>query len=442
MTKTLLFFCIIFLSIIFNTQDFFSQSISPDSLSIEKHGLTVSEWEKVNKRWSKLQPSIFIVTTSGDTVVGQLISISSESLTICTDKIIPFNDFIEGKTKQIAINNISSIIFTKEGYKRTGLITGFIAGGGAGVISGLIVGQGWTVIPAVLLGTVGATGGMFLGKRIQEIIKTSEISMDSDPQKIEKYLNRLQKHAIHPDNLIADKDLNHFAKHSKNISKVFPEKHLRISFGLSVGPNFVKSSLDDMLSATSLPPITKYRTDPLAVEFFDLAWRFSDKFIIGGQLSLNLGNYSYLFYDNHENLYYNNKIQNFESRIYFEYSPNPVTRLFTKKYEFLFGGGIVFANPSSKFIYSYTPDIATGDNIQVTKQYEPNLLGVQLRSAFHYYIFPGFSVSAGIEGNIIQPLSIDSYQLPTSNPTEFITIPDYKLNFSTIRIKIGASIYL
>ena len=68
-------------------------------------------------------------------------------------------------------------------------------------------------------------------------------------------------------------------------------------------------------------------------------------------------------------------------------------------------------------------------------------IGLQLRSSLHYYLFPGFSVYGGIEGNLIQPMMIESYQLPTVDPAAFITIPDYKLNFSSIKLKMGVSIY-
>jgi len=201
-----------------------------------------------------------------------------------------------------------------------------------------------------------------------------------------------------------------------------------------------------MIQSTQLPGIKLHRHGPFAFEFFDLSWRFKERFIVGGQLAVNLDNYSYMSYFNYNSedpnkVEYVYSMNLAEYRIYGEYPLIPLSRLFTRRTEFLIGGGIIISSPNPRLVYFYVPDPALGDVEYIENYDTQNILGAQIRSAFHYYAFPGFSLFAGVEGNFYQNLTMADLELPTNNTGVDIRIPEHKLQYSSFRIKVGASIY-
>lgn len=60
----------------------FSQSAEPDKQPDANHGLTQYEWDKVNSRWNWIQSRVDIITNAGDTISGQLISVTPERISI------------------------------------------------------------------------------------------------------------------------------------------------------------------------------------------------------------------------------------------------------------------------------------------------------------------------------------------------------------------------
>jgi hypothetical protein len=79
------------------------------------HGLTLHQWDKVNSRWTRLQPRIDVITIRGDTINAQLISIPSESITLFRGSQLPFDEVIAGRTEELAITDIESIFLKKGG---------------------------------------------------------------------------------------------------------------------------------------------------------------------------------------------------------------------------------------------------------------------------------------------------------------------------------------
>jgi len=133
-----------------------------------------------------------------------------------------------------------------------------------------------------------------------------------------------------------------------------------------------------------------------------------------------------------------------EHRIYTEYAFIHVDRYFTKKYELLAGAGYLMGRPEWSCSY-YFNDYTDPDNWIYDNAYhfqEDNLHGVQLRSAFHYYLFPGFSLWTGLEANLFKPWTIETVEFPTSDPGINISFEEHTLNFSSVRFKFGVSIYL
>lgn len=136
----------------------------------------------------------------------------------------------------------------------------------------------------------------------------------------------------------------------------------------------------------------------------------------GGQYRVNNSSASIYAYSHEQNSdsSYDCYIKFTEHRIYSEYAFIRVDRYFTKKYELLAGAGYLMGRPEwscSYYFNDYTdPENWIFDNSRHSQ--EDNLHGVQLRSAFHYYLFPGFSLWAGVEANLFKPWTIERVDFP------------------------------
>ncbi len=401
------------------------------------YGFTPNDWININKRWEDLKPKIEVFMNNGDTITGQLAYVKDNQIVVFTGYGLLLDNIDTSCLIDIPLDTIKYILYNKGGSKHIWMIAGAISLGVAGSLGGLTLYGGWSYIPGIVLGGLGTGGGALIGNKIQKSSKTETIYPG------EKSV--LKESAILSGKMDLPNNIDLLLASSRAVRKVFPDKHLRISFGMSIGPDMVNKGLTDMIESTSLPEITEYRYGPIAFEFFDISWRFNDRLILGGQIYLNRGDYTYLFYSEYhynnppvKNISYNYNIQFFESRIYCEYAIKPITRFFTKKHELLLGVGILTSHPYIDIDYAYVPD---GNIEYIGNKSDKTVSGVQARSSFHYYPYPGFSLFAGVEANFYKGLTIQEINLPTATPGISINIPSHKLNFSTVRLKIGTSIY-
>ena len=167
---------------------------------------------------------------------------------------------------------------------------------------------------------------------------------------------------------------------------------------------------------------------------------------MGGQLAAR--NFSYYLYGDSYgadvNFYYNSQIYFSENRLYAEYVFFPIDRFFTHRYEAIVGAGLLMGKTDWSMYYSYNgyteAEIWMFDEKRV--QLNDNLYGFQLRSAFHFYLFPGSSLWAGVEANFYKPWAIQALEFPTFDPDAPILLQEHTLGFSGVRIKFGVSIYL
>ena len=419
----------------------YSQDVATEYPETKSGEFTKLEWEKIQKRWDKYQPRTDIVLLAGDTITGQLIYANEYEIVLYPSNKIMLNTDQFAELIHVPIKDIGEVYLMKGGLTSTGLITGIIVGGVSGFVVGMLVGQGWTIIPAIILGTSGAAGGAWLGSKIQKSLRTSSLDMEKSGSDHKRKKTKLRRSAVYRDSLIYYQDIYQMTDNSKPMRRCFPKKHFRVSFGVSMGFNTTKDDLTEMFESTTLTPMDEFRHEPLAFEFYDFSWRFLNRYIAGVSIFLNKGNYTYLFhsdYYNNGSSYYSYTIQMFGAHIYGDYVIKPVNRFFTKPIEFTAGMGILYSSPSVTFNYSYYFD---SDEFYYRYNENHNILGVQLRAAFYYYPFPGFSISFGLQGNIYEKVTIPAMVLPTHNPAVTHNIPEHKLQFSSIRIKSGISIY-
>jgi hypothetical protein len=65
-----------------------------------------------------------------------------------------------------------------------------------------------------------------------------------------------------------------------------------------------------------------------------------------------------------------------------------------------------------------------------------------LKGAFHYYIFPGLSLWPALEVNFNQPFVVPEQELRTIRNQDPLYLPEHELGFSSVRFKLGLSLYL
>ena len=419
-------------------------AIPRNTLAQQVSGIGDEKLQAMEKRWEKFRSDITITTRSGEIVRGQVMAVSDNEIVIYPGTDIPLGESISDSFIRVSFSDIAASTLDSGGPPGAGLISGGLVGGGGGFLVGAIIAGGWSIVPPIVLGGGLAAGGGWLGNKIQKGIETSEAEFDVNEEMQSSDEGNIERSAFFRDDIKLTDDPGLMVENSAKFRRVFPHKHLRISFATSIGPNSVKKELVSMFESTVLPAMNEFRHGPIAFEFYDVAYRFNYHYIAGAQIMFNVDSYAYIWYDDYNSpngIDYWYDLYNFEARFYFEYVASPVDRFFTKRHELITGAGLIIASPNTNFTYGYVPDTMTGNTEFIENRISSSLLGLQLRSAVHFYPWPGFSLFGGIEANFIQGMEFAAQSLPAPVVGEFIEIPVYKLNFSTFRVKAGASIW-
>jgi len=420
--------------------ELYSQETLTEPLKPVSSEFTNFELEKIQTRWEKYNPPVDVVLLNGATITGELLSACKTEIIIYSGKDIVPERSKTDEMVHISMTEIDRVHIRKGAFASIGIITGASIGGGIGIFFGTILAFSGSYFLPVLVATLSLAVGGSLGSKIQNVNRESVLKLDPGSSEYKIELAKLQKLAVFSDSsLVYPTDIHSMLMSSRLMRSGFPDKHLRISFTRSIGPNNYGNAIKEMLESTTFPS-TEYHTIPPLIkgfELLDFSWRFSDRYIVGGQFIANFDtrNIFQTGYYNNEKYSYFYRFDFVSKNIYSEYAFRPLNRFFTKPYELLLGGGVIFASSSREVGYNSLSYYG-----EIPKETYP-VYGAQLRTAFHYYLYPGFSLSAGLEGTFIENLSVPALSLPTSDPDIRISLPEHNLKFSSVIFKIGASIY-
>lgn len=388
----------------------------------------------ISKRWSKYHPRAEVFLHNGDTLIGQPINFDMAELQLFSSDSLPID--LEGKLVSIPFADINKVDLDKGGPVTLGLTSGIIVGISAGIAIGFGFGSPGA---ALILGNVMGVLGGLAGKGIHQTATIAELELDSYRLNYNEELKKLHEWSVFRDSIIFTSDINQLVGHSGAMRRLYPQKHLRISFALNWGFNTLENDMLDAVESSDLPSWQYFNHTNMGIEYLDLSWRFNNHWIVGGGF---MSNYEYLasadyYYSEYSAPYYNYSVDITDYRIYLEYAISPVNRFITERSEFLVGGGFIISSPRSDFWYHYVPDPFTG----VTESYGshgPNtLFGFQARASGHFYLFRNFSLSGGVEMNFYQNLEMPALELPTGETV----LGAHMLNYSTVRLKLGAHLY-
>lgn len=229
--------------------------------------------------------------------------------------------------------------------------------------------------------------------------------------------------------------------HSKTLTKAFPDKFLRISFGVGASPDRIIKSLNEDFEDSDLNNDDYFLTQILSVDLLDLSVRLFDRYLIGVQFFARpYSNYFYGYgYGPNSGYNYSFNIRFTEHRLYAEYAFFHVDRYFTRRFEVLAGVGALLGQSDWSLYYNLNHEF---DYQEIIYGKEENIFGGQVRLSANYYLFPGLSVWAGAEVNIYPDLPIEAMSFPSENPGQPYLFPATSINYSSFRFKLGLSFYL
>jgi len=354
-------------------------------------------WIVIENRWRESQPVIVVYTRSGEVVAGQQIHASSDSLFIYPGDGLPVGTQWADGLKTVYVNEIDSVLFQEGGNK---------------------------------LGR---------DKRSNTLVFPPDNARISEPH------IQLRKASVYEDSLIIPPDLEMAIDHSRVMKQAFRKKRIRYSFGVNFGSDVLLNEIQDAIGESSLPYSYDSYGGNVNGELLNLSFRFFDRLIIGGSLysrknytdvngyaSNSAYDVSYLYH-----------VDYLEHSLYAEYAILNTDRFYSRKFEVIAGAGLLLGNPNWNFGYSYydiqNPDSESDGYFDYS--HSDNLLGLQLKGAFHYYFFPGLSIWTAIDLNLNQPFVVPEQELPAPGEQDPIILPEHELAFSCVRFKLGLSIY-
>jgi len=374
------------------------QNEKPVSVPANDVGPDSETLELIQRKWLGAQPAIIVVSEDGKQISGQPLHAGIDTLYLFASTSLPVGPDQNKKVHAIPFVHVDRVLIQKG------------------------------------------------GNLITRSRKSSGHQIPVENKYFTKGFQALIKAAVYPDTMLIPSTMEKAFEHSPVFRQVFPHKHFRISVSAGFGGDAGLNDAREALLYSSLPSPEDGYNNVASIDILDVSWRFLDRYIIGGQLLARNASSTLYAYSQGEDWsnYFSYYVNYFEHRFYAEYVFFPVDRYFTKRWEFTAGAGLLIGKPEWTLFYNHD-EYSDPDNPvygTVTHTQTDPLLGFQLRAAFHLYLIPGFSLWSGLEGNFNSPWVIQQVEVPSNNPSVSLVLQEHTLNFSSVRFKLGVSIYL
>jgi hypothetical protein len=301
-------------------------------------------------------------------------------------------------------------------------------------------------VGALIGGNLLGVGGGLVGKSIYRKTSNEEVWLNPDRPDYEEGLEKLSAWSVFEDSLFLTDDLEKLPEYSAAVRRAFPKKRLRITMGINASlNNSMEKSMKKVIESSDMDPWDDSYGNPWGLEYLDFSWRIKPHWVVGGGFMHDfdgLGHYShYSSYSETTMSYdYSYWTDLTDFRLYTEYVLHPVDRFFTTRSELLFGAGLILSRPATSYDYSeYDP---LKDEYWNAYLFEKHTIpGIQLRASYHLYLARNFSLSAGLEANLYQSLKLPGLEVPAGYEGEYFGFMDHSLNYSSLRLKVGAHLY-
>ncbi len=431
---------------------FSQQANSSTELDKVPHGISVQDWGKMNSRWQPYSTRVLIHKTDGSTLEGQLTWMSDSLLLVQKNFDLPDGLMNPEDYTRIPVRDIATMEVRLGGHPYQGLIIGALAGVIPGFVTGAILAQGWTIIPAIVFGTVTAAGGGTLGTFIQKANRKQTLEIKADELSGRIY-RKMKISALFPDELpklpsrtseARLPDFENLMSLSPTLKRAFPDNPFALSIHTTLLTNSVRKRLQNWYMSPLWGPPDPYYETRIGVQA-DFSGRIGKRFQAGMLFQLFPGDISSTFFDNYlpewnVNYQYNHHIKQTTLGIYGGWLLQPTDPYWARKLEASIQVGAVVSDVYEHFYFNWNSIIGegTGETFIQQHHFQP---GAMLRLKSSWYLIPGLSVDAGLEGFLIKKIQFEERTvLPetTYGPTY---IQGHKLNFSNLQGFVGLSVH-
>jgi hypothetical protein len=367
-------------------------------LEAQESGYSPEKWAHIENRWLESQPVIIAYTRSGETLSGQQIHASSDSIYILQNKGLPIGPDWQKDLASVHVDEIVHILFQQGGNK------------------------------------------MGRKKHAATLRFPASNAAYSEPHVM------LRNASVYVDSLYNPLMMEEAFTHSDLLRRAYRKKRFRYSFGVNFGGDVLTQEIREALGNSGLPQSYESYGGNVNGELLDFSFRFFDRLIVGASIISRISHAN--MYGNAGNeqrhIDYDYHVDYRENRIYAEYAILNTDRYFSRKFEVIAGAGLLLARPEWRLGYSYYEYENPDFNYDPYQYYsfQENLLGMQVKGAIHYYFFPGLSLWTALDVNLNQPFVVPQQELPTGEDQDPFILPEHELGFSCVRFKLGLSLYL
>lgn len=441
------------LALILPQQPAYGQQIKPVAdLKTTPQGLSWQDWEKMNARWQPYSTRVLIQENDGSTVEGQLTWMNDSLLMVQKNYSLVNGIMNPDDYAMIPVGDIATMKIRMGGHPYQGLIIGMLAGVIPGFVTGAILAQGWTILPAIIFGTLTAGGGGTVGAFVQKANRKQTFELRSD-ELSGRTFRRIKNSALFPDELpqlaagsgkASLPDFENLVNQSAILQRAFPDNPFALSIHTTFMTNSVRKRLQNWYMSPLWGPPDPYYETKIGLEA-DLSRRIGKRFQAGMLFQLFPGDISSTFFDNYlpeSNVYYsyNHHIKQTTFGLYGGWLLHPSDRYWASRLEGSVQIGAVVSDVYEHFYFNWNSitGAAAGETFIQKHNFQP---GAMLRLKTSWYLIPGLSLDAGLEGFLIKRVLFNERTvLPVTayGPTY---IQGHKLNFSNLQGYIGLSVH-
>jgi hypothetical protein len=431
----------------------FSQHGKP-AANLEKTptGLSWPAWEKMNARWQPYSTQVNIQKNDGSIIEGQLTWMSDSLLMVQTNFDLPNGLMNPADYAMIPVKDIATMKVRLGGHPYQGLIIGLLVGVVPGFVTGAILAQGWTIIPAIIFGTVTAAGGGVAGSFIQKANRKQSFELKASELTGRTAL-KMKKSALFPDELVKLPagagearlpDFENLVKQSATMNRAFPDHPFAISLHTTLMTNSVRKRLQNWYSSPLWGPPEAYYETRIGLQV-DASRRIGKRFQAGMLFQMFPGDISSSFFNNYlpdwnVGYQYNHHFKQTTLGFYGGWLLQPADRYWAKRLEGSIQLGAVVSDVYEHFYFSWDAltGVAHGETFIQQHHFQP---GAFMRLKGSWYLIPGFSVDAGLEGFLIKRIQFEQRDVLPETTYGPAYISQHKLNFSNLQGFLGLSVH-
>ena len=417
-------------------------------------GISWHDWEQMNKRWQPFSTRVFITKNDGGLVEGQLTWMTDSLLMVQNDFLLPNGSMDPTGFTAVRVGEIRSMKVRIGGQPYQGLIIGMLVGVIPGAVTGAILAQGWTVIPAIVMGALTAGGGGAIGSVMQKASRKQELVIHAGELRGRTF-ERIRKSALFPDGqpsvvtTTGEPDLTSFdifVKQSRTLQRAFPVRPFSISVQTTLMTNSVRKRLQNWYLSPLFGPPESYYETRLGLQA-DLTRKIGKRFEAGMLFQLFPGDISSAFFN--KNLpewdvaySYNHHFKQTTLGLYGGWLLQPADRYWARRLELSVQAGPVLADVYEHFYFQWSR-IGNFESRGETFIQKHNLVpGGMLRLKGSWYLIPGISIDAGLEGFWLKRIRFEQRDVLPETALGPVYIGTHVLNFSNLQGSLGLSIHL